>query len=64
MKGDVLLTVEQSGEVEIAEVDTATAAEDDDLRGERLLGGCRVFSVVNSSSNPVGLVCPAPTPSA
>ena len=41
VKGDVLLAVEQSGEVEIAEVDTPTAAEDDDLRGERLLGGCR-----------------------
>jgi hypothetical protein len=41
VKGDVLLAVEQSGEVEIAEVDTATTAEDDDLCGERLLGGCR-----------------------
>ena len=41
VKGDVLLTVEQGGEVEIAEVDPAPASEDDDLCGERLLGGFR-----------------------
>ena len=64
VKGDVLLAVEQSGEVEIAEVDTATAAEADDCVGNACWAVAEVFSVVNSSSNPVGSVCPAPTPSA
>ena len=39
MEGDRLLAVEQGGEVEVAEVDAATAAEHDAHRGKGPLGG-------------------------